>query len=124
MEIKITKRKLIDEAHNSTVGDQWTYLINGRIINDEHTMYRPFKFVLWFNGDDMYEGGYFDDDDRITKQKLSKYIDELICAYTDLIVSYDNCKWFYEECNRSIEAYNERIRSYNRHLDWYAGIGA
>ena len=110
MEIKITKRKLIDEAHNSTVGDQWWYLVNGRIENDDGTYYKPFKFVLFFDGDDMWDAGYFENDDRITKKKLSDYVYELSWAMTGLIKSFDDCNDFIDACNDTIDKWNDMKR--------------
>ena len=114
MEIKITKRKLIDEAHNSTVGNQWWYLVNGRIENDDRTYYKPFKFVLFFDGDDLWESGLVEEDEVITGKVLRQYVDELSWSMTELIRSYDDCKDFIDACNDTIERWNNWVRrAYN-----------
>lgn len=110
MNIKITKRKLIDEAHNSTVGNQWWYKVNGRIENDDNTLYKPFYFVLFFDGDDLWEAGLVEEDEIITDKILREYVDELSGSMCDLIKSFDDCKDFIDACNGTIERWNDMKR--------------
>ena len=54
MEIKITKRTKLLEINNDMCHNFY-YLINGRFYNDNHTAYRKFKFVSWFDIFDVDE---------------------------------------------------------------------
>ena len=102
MEIKITKRQNIFEQHNDKVSN-YCYLVYGKIINDEKTKYKKFRFVVHFDGYDLYEEGCK------TKADTMNYLDMLIDGFISSIVSYDNCKAFYEACNESIRSYNDKF---------------
>ena len=101
MEIKITrKQKLLH------VGNCWCdyinyWLIHGRIINDDHTQYRKFKFVINVN---FTADGY----DPETGEDIpeSEMMEDMIFSFTDNIKSFDDCMEFYEMCNESIMEYN------------------
>lgn len=101
MEIKITrKQKLFN------VGNEWCdyvnyWLINGRIYNDDHTMYRKFKFVADCN---FSCDGYDPKTGEIRTE--SELLEDLIFSYTDTIRSFDNCTDFYDLCNQSIMSFN------------------
>ena len=103
MNIKITKREKLKEVNNEMCHNYY-YLIHGRIINDDDTMYKKFKFVLWFDAFDIQE---FYEIDSYTKADITNYINELIYSYTELINSYDDTSYFYQICNESIENYNK-----------------
>lgn len=102
MEIKITKRQNIFGQHNDKVSN-YCYLVCGRIINDEHTKYKKFKFVVHFDGYDLYEA------DCNTKADVMDYLDMLIDGFLSSIKSYDDCNAFYKVCNESIRYYNDKF---------------
>lgn len=106
MEIKITKRQLLEEQNNDMTHN-WTYLVYGKIYNDNHTRYRKFKFVVFFDSEDIYD--WYEEKDYITQKDVSDYLDELISSNLFYINSYDDTKAFYELCNDTITKYNERI---------------
>ena len=107
MEIKITKREKLQEINNSMVHN-WYFLIKGRIINDECTKMKKFRFVVWFDVWDLLE---WLESDSYTEKDIKNYLDELIfCCFTDFIKSYEDCAEFYELCNASIERYNSVAR--------------
>lgn len=103
MEIKITKKTKLLEQNNDKAHNFY-YLINGKILNDEKTRYRPFKFVLFF---DAFEIQEYYEQDYYSKEDLKNFIDELCFSYTQHIKSYDDCKEFFEICNDSINSYNK-----------------
>ena len=104
MKIKTTKRTLIRHDNNDMCCN-WFYLVQGRIINDEGTRYRGFKFVVWFDADELWE---HNNKERITQQDLREFTDELAYGqFFCLIKSYDDVKEFFDECNRSINNWNE-----------------
>lgn len=104
MDIKITKREKILEICNDMCWNFY-YLVHGKLINDEGTKYKRFRFVVWFNAFDVQE---FFDKDHFTKSDVSEYLNVLIDAQLSNINSYDDCKYFYELCRESIENFNER----------------
>jgi hypothetical protein len=111
MQIKITKRQRIYNNRVDLAGENFYYLVNGRIINDDNTKYKKFKFVVWFDSSDLYEAmqddkGKYNKDYYITPLE---YLNELIPTYTDYISSYDNCKDFYNICNDTIIKFNDSI---------------
>lgn len=103
MEIKITKKEKLQEINNSMVHNFY-YLIHGKIINDEKTKYKKFKFVLFFDAFDIQD--YFEQD-YYTKNDIKIYIDALIDGYIGLIPNYENTKDFYTTCNDTILRYNK-----------------
>lgn len=114
MEIKITKRQKLLEINNDMCHNYY-YLVHGRFYNDDHTAYRKFKFVLWFDIFDVDE--YFNGDDGdevydipITKDMINEYLNECIWAMVNIVSDYNNenqLRNFYEMCNNSIQRYNE-----------------
>ena len=102
MVIKITRRQLICEVHNNTVGNQYHYLVHGKIYNEDYSKLKRFKFIVWFDGYDLLE--FFDGD--YTPDRILEYVDCAIESYTSMIIDFDNCNAFYEACNNSIEHYN------------------
>ena len=80
------------------------YLIHGRIINDEKTRYKKFKFVLFFDAFDIQE--YFEQE-YYTKDNIKDYINALIDGYIGIIQDYNNTRDFFITCNQTIERYNK-----------------
>ena len=123
MEIKITRREKLYEQNNDMVHN-WYFLIKGRIINDECTKMKKFRFVVWFDVWDLLEwlgnDSYAEQHDNkalewmdftYTQEDIRNYLDELIfCCFTDSVKSYEDCAEFYELCNTSIERYNSVAR--------------
>ena len=104
MEIKVTKRTKLNEVNNDMCHN-WYYLINGKIINDEGTRCRPFRFVVWFDVYDVMENA---GKDSYNKNDISECLDTMIFSYTDMIRGYEpkQCREFFEQCNQSIKNYN------------------
>ena len=104
MNIKVTKRTKLNEVNNDMCHN-WYYLINGKIINDEGTRYRPFRFVVWFDVFDVMENA---GKDSYNKKDIAEYLDTIIFSYTDMIRGYEpeQCRDFFEQCNQSIKNYN------------------
>ena len=100
MNIKITRRKKLYEVNNDMVHN-WYYLINGRIYNDDNTMYRTFKFVEWFDVFDVQE--YFEED----KINVKEYLEECISCRLGYINNFDDCQAFYDMCNDTINNWNK-----------------
>ena len=100
MEIKITKKQNLYEQHNDMVSNYY-YLIHGRIISDDGTRFKKFKFVVHFDGYDLYDA----------EMDKKEYLDELIgCCFIDYINSYNDCNYFFKICNESIEKYNKLVK--------------
>ena len=74
MEIKITKRKPLKEWSNY-ISDGYAILVYGRIINDENTFYKCFKFIVYVDTNDVWDG-YFSrfEDEKLKKQNPMKII--------------------------------------------------
>lgn len=110
MEIKITKRTLVYHPNNDMVCN-WYYLVQGRIINDQKTRFRKFKFIVMFDADDLWE---WNNKETISQADLREYTDELAYAqFTCYIANYDDVSEFYKLCSESIERYNKLIDSQN-----------
>jgi hypothetical protein len=107
-EVKITKTSKLLEVNNDMVHNFY-YLVHGRIINENKTKYKKFRFVLFYDVFDLQE--YWEDDDNenvvITKDMEKQYRDDLIFSMVDTIKSYNDTKDFYELCNDTIENYNK-----------------
>lgn len=101
MEIKITRKQKLLHVGNSWCDYINYWLIHGRIINDDHTQYRKFKFVVDVN---MTCDGY----DPETGEDIpeSELLEDMIFSFTDNIKSFDDCMEFYDICNESIRKYN------------------
>lgn len=107
MEVKITKKVLLDSVRGSVVNMD-TYLIHGRIINDEKTAFYRFKFVLPIDlCDDLWDEEF--EEEIPYNTALSGMID----AFCNLIPSdfndRRNLKLFIDDCNATIERYNRRF---------------
>lgn len=106
-EVKITKTSKLLEVNNDMVHNFY-YLVHGRIINENKTKYKKFRFVLFYDVFDLQE--YWEDDDNenvvITKDMEKQYRDDLIFSMVDTIKSYNDTKDFYELCNDTIKNYN------------------
>lgn len=107
---KITKIKSLKEVNNDMVHNYY-YLVYGRLYNNEHTMYRKFKFVLFFDIFDVQE--YFEKD-AILKTDIKDYLDSYAlstCLSYELnedgtYYDKDKLKEFYDFCNNTINNYN------------------
>lgn len=110
LDYEITKLMKIYEVNNDMVHNYY-YVAYGRIRNKEHTRFRKFKFVVWFDIFDVME--YFEKD-IVSKEDIRDYASELACNNTYLlnINDYDDkkhLKEFYEYCRETIDDYNRII---------------
>ena len=108
VDYEITKTKKLLEVNNSMCHNYY-YLIYGRMINEEKTRMRKFKYVLWFDIFDLQE--YYEKD-FITKQDIKNYVNELSCSPLEYINDFNdekNIKDFYKYCNETIQHYNDCI---------------
>lgn len=113
MEIKITKRQVLDRWSNSMSAGEFT-LVHGRAFNAAGDRYRPFKFVVWID----YACDLWDPE---TEEELKRddVLEWRIDAMCDLLYGVrfdDKARWqqFIDECNDTINWYNERVARYNR----------
>ena len=106
MEIKITKRTKLLEINNDMCHNFY-YVQYGRIYNENDTLYRQFKFVVWFDIFDVME--YFEKE-IVTKREITEYMNEIgwnTCeTHKNLIKSFDDCGAFFDWCNKTIADYN------------------
>ena len=100
--VKITKTSKLLEVNNDMVHNFY-YLVHGRIINENKTKYKKFRFVLFY---DVFELQEYFETVVITKDMEKEYRDYLIFNMVDTIKSYDDTKYFYELCNDTIKNYN------------------
>lgn len=105
--IELTKHMKIHEVNNYMCHNFY-YVQHGRIYNADHTRFRRFRFVLWFDINDVCE--YFDKD-VVTVQEISRYATETGWSYCDnnidLIGSFEDYHRFYKWCNDTINHYNK-----------------
>lgn len=105
--IELTKHQKICEVNNSMCHNFY-YLQHGRIYNADRTHFRRFKFVLWFDINDVCD--YFDKD-IVTRQEIAQYATETGWNYCEsklnLIGSFDDYREFYDWCNKTINDYNK-----------------
>ena len=101
--VKITKTSKLLEVNNDMVHNFY-YLVYGRIINENRTKYKKFRFVLFYDVFDLQE---YWETDKITKDMEKEYRDVLIFNMVSTIKSYDDTKYFYELCNNTIKDYNK-----------------
>jgi hypothetical protein len=104
--IELTTHKKIKEV-NGAMCHNFYYVQHGRIYNADHTRFRRFKFVVWFDIFDVCE--YFEKD-TITTREIAECASEVawLCCEGNsyLIKSYDDCLAFYDWCNATINDYN------------------
>ena len=108
MKIEYTKINKLYEVNNDMCHNYY-YIYYGRIYNKEHTRYRKFKYIEWFDIFDLQE--YYDKD-YITKEDIRNYALTLENGYLLSIKDYndkESLKEFYNYCNESIENYNKII---------------
>ena len=110
MDVKITQRRLVWEVNNDKCHNYY-YLVLGRFYNEDHTRYRKFKFVEWFDIFDVME---YHDKDSVTKSDILEMLNAHIDSRLSLIKGYDDCKEFYNSCNISIAHYNDLVNAYNK----------
>lgn len=105
MEIEYTKINKIYEVNNDMVHNYY-YIYYGRIYNKEHTRYRKFKYIDWFDIFDVQE--YFGKED-IAKKDIRNYALNLENGALMSIKDYNDMKGlkeFYNFCRDSIKNYN------------------
>ena len=106
MEVKYTKIIKIYEQNNCMCHNFY-YLYYGRIYNKEHTKYKKFKYVEWF---DMFDLQEYYEKGHITKDDIRNYALTLENGYLLGIKDYNDKKGlkdFYDFCKESIENYNK-----------------
>lgn len=104
--VEYTKIQKINEVNNDMVHNYY-YIYYGRIYNQEHTKYRKFKYIYWF---DIFDVQEFFEKDVITKKDVREYALNIENSYLYNIKDYDNkesLKKFYENCNETIREYNK-----------------
>ena len=103
---EITKKSKIYETNDCYVHNYY-YLIYGRMLNEEKTRQRKFKYIEWFDIFDVME--YFDKD-IVTDNDIKEYINILTeNTYLENIKDFNdtkNIEKFYEFCNETINDYN------------------
>lgn len=101
--MEITKISRLLEVNNDMVHNYY-YLVNGRLYNEKRTMYKRFKFVIWFDAFDVQE--YFDRE-FFTKEDIREYAKDYAYNFIDSNYSgYDSFENFIKECNKTIDEYN------------------
>ena len=103
-----TKVNKIYEVNNDKCHNYY-YIYYGRIYNKEHTRYRKFKYIEWFDIFDLME--YFEKD-KVTKQDIKDYADSIENAWLLHIKDYEDTKGlkeFYDYCNETIRNYNSIV---------------
>ena len=104
--IELTTHKKIKEV-NGAMCHNFYYVQHGRIYNADHTRFRRFKFVVWFDIFDVYE--YFEKD-AVTTREIAEFASEIAWSCCEgnsyLIKSYDDYRAFYDWCNKTINNYN------------------
>ena len=101
--VEFTKVNKIYEVNNDMVHNYY-YMYYGRIINNDRTKYRKFKFILWFDIFDILE--YFEQY-NVSKNDIKEYANILTSSVD--IPEFDNIeklKDFYKWCNNTIQDYN------------------
>lgn len=113
MEYKITKIELIRKNCNNLVGRQWYYLVHCRVFADsEHKGFWRRRFVMMFDGDDLWEH-YHDeenpeDNPNITEKMIKEYKQESAWSMAESFIGYNKTiQEVTEECNATINDYNK-----------------
>lgn len=105
MKIEFTKINKIHEVNNC-MAHNYYYIYYGKIYNSDHTRYRKFKYIEWFDIFDLQE--YYDKD-IITNEDIKNYALTLENSYLLAIKDYNDIKHlkeFYNYCNETIKNYN------------------
>lgn len=108
MKIEFTKINKIYEVNND-MAHNYYYIYYGKIYNKEHTRYRKFKYIDWFDIFDVQE--YFEKE-NITKEDIREYALNLENGFLMSIKDYNDMKGlkeFYNFCKDSIKNYNAVI---------------
>lgn len=103
---EITKKEMLAEQNNDMCHNYY-FLVHGRIYNEDKTRYRKFKYIEWFDIFDVME---FFDIDRVTKEDVKEYLNNLENCYLTDIKEYNDIqglKQLYKYCNETIENYNK-----------------
>lgn len=104
-----TKISKIYEVNNDMCHNYY-YIYYGRIYNEEHTRYRKFKYIEWF---DIFDVQEFFEKDYITKDDIREYALNIENSYLYSIKDYNDkngLKDFYNYCNETIKNYNKIIK--------------
>lgn len=105
MEIKYTKINKIYEVNNAMCHNYY-YIYYGRIYNKEHTKYRKFKYIEWF---DIFDVQEFFDKECISNEDIREFALNLENGYLLSIKDFNDekgLKEFYDYCNETIRDYN------------------
>lgn len=108
MNIEYTKINKLYEQNNDMCHNFY-YIYYGRIYNEDHTKYRKFKYIEWFDIFDIQEHY---DKEYITEEDVRDYALNLENGYLLMIKDYndtENLKEFYKYCNETIRNYNNII---------------
>ena len=108
VDFEYTKINKIYEVNNDMVHNYY-YIYYGRIYNKEHTRYRKFKYIEWFDVQDVME--YFDKD-YVTKEDIRQYACDIEISYLYNIKDFNDTKGlkeFYSYCRDTINSYNRII---------------
>lgn len=104
-----TKINKIYEVNNDMC-HSFYYIYYGRMYNEEHTRYRKFKYIEWF---DIFEVQEFLEKDYITKEDIREYALNIENHYLNRIKNYydkEGLREFYDYCNETIKNYNNLIK--------------
>lgn len=108
MNIEYTKINKLYEQNNDMCHNFY-YIYYGRIYNEDHSKYRKFKYIEWFDIFDVqehYEKLY------ITNEDIRNYALCLENCYLLGIKDFndtENLEEFYKFCNDSIRNYNKIV---------------
>lgn len=110
---KITKINKLREINND-MAHNYYFIAYGKIYNNEHTMFKRFKFIVYFDIFDLRE--YFEKD-VISNEDIRNYANDYIfneCLTYQLNDEYtyysvDRLQQFFQFCCKTIENYNSLL---------------
>lgn len=108
VDFKYTKINKIYEVNNDMCHNYY-YIYYGKIYNKDHTRYRKFKYVDWF---DIFDVCEYEEKEYATKNDIHNYAISIENSYLLDIKDYDDVeglKKFYNFCNETINNYNKII---------------
>ena len=111
VDFEYTKINKIYEVNNCMCHNFY-YIYYGRIYNKEHTRYRRFKYIEWF---DIFDVQEFCNKDIVKKEDIRELANNIENSYLLSIKDYNDTKGlkeFYNYCNETIKNYNN-IVGYN-----------
>lgn len=104
MKIEYTKINKIYEVNNDMCHNYY-YIYYGRIYNKEHTKYRKFKYIEWF---DIFDVQEFFDKEWVSNEDIREFALNLENGYLLSIKDFNDekgLKEFYDYCNETIHNY-------------------